>query len=114
MAAYEIPNLRFSGEAGAEIKRRRFVTVNNKGQVITANATANVIGVSSQPCGKEGHVAEIYDGIVMVEASAAIVPGAKVSSTAEGKAVTTAENSTPVAIALTAAAAAGELVTVKL
>lgn len=114
-AAYEIPNLRFSGEAGGEIKRRRFVTVNATGAVVTAVAASAVIGVSSVPCSKAGEVAEIYDGIVMVEASAAIAPGAKLAPTADGRAVTaTGDSANVTGIALTAASAAGELVTVKL
>ena len=34
MAAYEIPNLRFSGEAGDNIARRRFVKVNNLNKLV--------------------------------------------------------------------------------
>lgn len=112
MAAYEIPNLRFSGEAGAAIARRRFVTVNADEQVVTANATSTVIGVSSQPNAKAGEVAEIYDGIVMVEAAAAIDAGSKVGSDANGKAIVATD--LVAGVAITSAGAAGELISVKL
>ena len=109
LSAYEIPNLRFSGEAGGVIERRRFVTVKADGTVVQATDTSSVVGVSSLPAGV-GEVAEIYDGIVMVEASAAIVAGAKVKSDAAGKAVTDAAGDF---VAITAASAAGELISVK-
>lgn len=111
MAAYEIPNLRFSGEAGGVIARRRFVTVNDQEQIVQATDASVVIGVSSLPA-KAGEVAEVYDGIVMVEASAAIPAGSAVDTTADGKAVVAAEGG--IAVAMTNAGAAGELLSVKL
>lgn len=116
MSAYEIPNLRFSGEAGAKIVRRRFVTFNNKEQAIqvAANTTA-VVGVSSQPA-EVGQVAEIYDGIVMVEAGGPVVAGTTVMADSDGKAIAfvTGDGALVAGTALTNAAAAGELVSIKL
>lgn len=112
MSAYEIPNLRFSGEAGAPIARRRFVTVNTKEQVVQATTATTVIGVSSVPCAKAGEVAEIYDGIVMVEAAEKIEAGTRVNTDDNGKAVIATDVS--VGVAITTTVAAGELISVKL
>lgn len=117
MPAYEIPNLRFSGESAAAIARRRFVTVNDQEQVLQVAAnTENVIGVSSQPNTAAGEVAEIYDGIVMVEAGAAVVAGTAVMADAEARAVPYVAGAGVISagVAITNAGAAGELVSVKL
>lgn len=117
MPAYEIPGLRFSGESGGVIKRRRFVTINDKEQVIQVTAnTQTVVGASSQPNEKAGEVAEVYDGIVMVEAGGAITSGATVMSDVDGKAVTYVEGVgvLKAGTAITTAGAAGELLSVKL
>lgn len=115
MSAYEIPNLRFSGEAGGKITRRRFVTLNSDEQVIQVTSDSQeIIGVSSQPNDREGEVAEVYDGIVMVEAGGAIVAGTAVSTDSEGRAVTTELEGIKSGVAITNAGAAGELVSVKL
>lgn len=112
MAAYEIPNLRFSGEAGGEINRRRFVKINANEEVIQAAAGEAVVGVSSQPA-KAGEVAEIYDGIVMVEAGAAIPAGSEIEVGPEARAIVLASGK-KVGYAVTGAGAAGELLSVKL
>ena len=108
MAAYEIPNLRFSGVSGAAIARRRFVTLNSSEQVVQATNGGVVIGVSSQDCSGSGKVAEVYDGIVIVEAGGAITPGTKVQSDANGKAVVYASGEVA-GRAMTAAGAAGDV-----
>lgn len=116
MAAYEIPNLRFSGEAGGLIFRRRFVTINEQEQVVQVTAnTDSVVGVSSLPA-KLAQVAEIYDGIVMVEAAEQIVAGSKVMADADAKAVLYVEGANAVCagVAITNAGADGELLSVKL
>lgn len=112
MAAYEIPNLRFSGEAGGNVARRRFVKVNSSEQIVHAGAGESVIGVSSQPA-NVGEVAEIYDGIVIVEAGAAIQAGTDVESDDQGRAVPL-DTGRKAGCALTSASAAGELISVKL
>lgn len=113
MAAYEIPNLRFSGEAEDKIERRRFVKITATEGVVTAGPGELAVGVSSQPCEKPGEVAEIYDGIVMVEAGEAIVAGTAVEVGTDGKAVTLASGE-KVGYAVTNAGAEGELLSVKL
>ncbi|MMZ45700.1 hypothetical protein D3C75_232890 [compost metagenome] len=111
-SAYEIPNLRFSLPAGGAVARRRFVSVNASELGVTANATSTVVGASANETAT-GEVLEVYDGIVIVEASAAVNAGAKVSSTADGRAVTTTTGDV-VGIAMTTAKAAGEFVSVKI
>lgn len=112
MPAYEIPVLRFSAEAAVDIPRRRFVNVNADENGVIATAAEGTVGVSlNDP--KAGEVLEIADGIVMVEASAAIEAGANVEVATDGKAVT-ASAGTVVGIALTAAGGNAELLAVKL
>lgn len=109
MFAFEIPGLRFSLPAGADVERCRFISADANSNGILATATTPVIGVSMNKAAA-GEVLEIADGIVMVEAAGAITAGAAVASDATGKAVAGEGN----AIALTAASAAGELIAVKL
>lgn len=117
MNAYEIPNLRFSLPAGGAIARARFVSVDSNGNGIQATASTKVIGASMNLITADentagGHIVEVADGIVMVEAAGAITAGTAVSSNADGKATTGDANAC--GIALTGATAAGELVAVKL
>lgn len=116
MPAYEIPNLRFSGESEAVIARRRFVKITATEGVVQTVANEKPVGVSSQPCEKAGEVAEIYDGIVLVEAGAAVTAGTLVMSDANAKAIPyVAGAGVEVAgYAVTNAGAAGELLSVKL
>lgn len=109
MFAFEIPGQRFSLPAGAAVERFRFVSANASSNGITANASTPIIGVSMNKAAA-GEVLEIADGIVMVEAGAAVTAGVAVASNATGQAVA---GEGP-AIALTSATAAGELITVKL
>jgi len=117
MPAYEIPNLRFSAESGAAVARRRFVKIdaNEKGVQAAANTDA-IVGASSQPTEKAGEVLEIYDGIVMVEAGAAITAGSAVMSDAQGRAVpfTAGSGALQAGVAMTNAGGAGELVSIKI
>lgn len=109
MFAFEIPGQRFSMPAGADVERCRFVSVNENSAGITATAATKIVGVSMNKVAA-GQVLEIADGIVVVEASAAVTAGVAVTSAADGRAVA---GEGP-AIALTSAAAAGELITVKI
>lgn len=109
MFAFEIPGSRFSLPAGAAVERCRFVSADANSNGVTATASTPIIGVSMNKAAA-GEVLEIADGIVMVEAAAAITAGVAVTSDASGKAVAGEGN----AVALTAATGAGELITVKL
>lgn len=118
MNAYEIPNLRFSLPAGGAVAKGRFVSVNKDSKAIQATADTPVIGVSKNLVTEDEinageRIVEIADGIVIVEASAAIEAGVKVSSTADGKAVAHSTGDA-CGVAITSAGAAGEFVAVKL
>lgn len=113
MTAYEIPNLRFSGESGAAVARRRFVKVNATETVEQTVDGEKAIGVSMNDASAAGEVLEIADGIVIVESGAAVASGAEVQSDLNGKAITKAagvSNGT----ALTESTGAGQLITVKI
>lgn len=109
MFAFEIPGLRFSLPAGAAIERHRFVSANANSQGIVATAATPILGVSMNKVAAD-QVLEVADGIVMVEAGGAVTAGVAVASDAEGRAIA----GDGVAIALTSATAAGELITVKI
>lgn len=111
MYAFEIPGQRFSLPAGAAIERCRFVSVDANSAGIPATAATQVIGVSMNKV-EADQVLEIADGLVVVEAGAAITAGAAVYADADGKAVATGNDKCGVAI--TSATAAGELITVKI
>lgn len=108
MHAYEIPNLRFSVPAGADIPRRRFVTINASGEGILASEENYAIGVSMNDA-NTGEVLEVSDGIVIVETGEAVPAGAYVAVGADGKAVVDTEASAVVGIALTGAGAGGTI-----
>lgn len=110
MAAYEIPNMRFSAEAGATVKRRRFVKINADEQGVHAGNGDAVIGASMVDAAK-GEVLEIANGIVMVEAAAAIEAGSEVQSDADGRAIPIDQGHVA-GIAMTNASGEGVLVSV--
>ena len=118
MNAYEIPNLRFGLPAGGAVARHRFVSVSADGTGIQATASTPVIGasmnlVTAAENTAGGHIVEVADGIVMVEAADAITAGVPVYSDAEGKATATGTTNAA-GIAITAATGAGSLVAVKI
>lgn len=107
-SAYEIPNLRFSLPAGADVERYRFVTINSDGEGEPAGEGDVIIGVSMNQAA-DGEVLEIADGIVIVEASEAIACGGFVTAGSDGKAASGEAGF----VALTSASAAGEFISVK-
>lgn len=109
MFAFEIPGQRFSLPAGAAVERCRFVSADANSNGVTATDATPIIGVSMNKTAA-GEVLEIADGIVMVEAGAAVAAGVAVVSNANGQAIAGDGN----AVALTSAAAAGEIITVKM
>lgn len=110
MAAYEIPNMRFSAEAGAVVERRRFVKIDSDEKGVKAGAGEAVIGASIVDA-DIGEVLEIANGIVMVEAGAAITAGSEVQSDANGKAIPLDQGHVA-GIAMTNASGDGSLVAV--
>lgn len=128
MNAYEILNQRFTGVAGAAVARRRFVTVDSNGHFIQTTAGLRAVGASLSSAGS-GESFDVGDGIVIVEAGEAVAAGNAVESDATGRAIvlnavttdaTAGGANTPVpetarnGVALTAAAAAGNYIAVKL
>ena len=111
MFAFEIPALRFSLPAGAAVERHRLVAVNANSAGIHATADTPVVGASMNKAAAD-QVLEIADGLVIVEAGAAIAAGAAVYAGADGKAAAT--GTAAIGVAVTAASAAGELITVKI
>ena len=110
MAAYEIPNMRFSAEAGAVVERRRFVKINEDEQGVKAGEGDAVVGASMVDAGV-GEVLEIANGIVIVEAADEIEAGSEVQSDANGKAIPL-DQGTVAGIAMTNASGSGALVSV--
>jgi len=112
---FQIPNMRWSLPSGGATPWRRFVSVNAQGYAVLANATTPVVGVSQNETTTGPHaeqVQEIIDGLVMVEAGAAVASGVYVVSNASGQAIVGATN--PVGVAITPATAAGQVITVKI
>lgn len=94
----------------------RFVKVTGEHECgLATAATDNVVGVLQNKPQGVGHAATVgVFGVSKVEASAAIAAGATVTSTANGRAVTTSTAADVMGIALHSAAAAGELIPVLL
>lgn len=111
MNAFEIPgHSRFSLDAAAELVNHRFVKVNSDGKAAYATAATDpIVGVTYGEADTDAPIAIVGDGLVMVEASAAITAGAFVGPTTNGQAVTGGPF-----VAITAAEAAGDLITVDL
>ena len=113
MYAYEIPGLRFSLSAGAAVKRHRFVSVAAGSKGVPATDATEVIGVSMNEV-DEDQVLEIADGIVIVESAGAIAEGVLVYADADGRATATEGTARHAGVAITAAKAAGEFISVKM
>lgn len=111
MFAFEIPGMRFSLTAGGAVKRHRFVSVDANSNGVTATASTPVVGVSMNEV-ILNQVLEVSDGIVIVEAGAAVAAGSSIASNADGKAITATGDA--VGVAITSASAAGELITIKM
>lgn len=112
MNAFEIPgHSRFSLDAVSAVATHRFLKVNANGKAEYATAASDpIVGVSyTETVGADQPVSIVGDGLVMVEASAAIAAGAFVGPTTDGKAVTGGPF-----VAITAAEADGDLITVDL
>lgn len=111
-AGYEIPVLRFSGEAGEAITRRRFVQPSTTDdEYVMADAGEIAVGVSyNDPA--DGETLEIVTGIVIVEAGELITRGTEVECGTNGVAVAHVSGIAQ-GVAITGAGASGELISVK-
>lgn len=114
--AFEIPGPPFSLKAAADLSTSQFlfVSLDSNGEAVVAGAGARTMGVlQNKPTLGQG--ASIVDrGITKVVAGAAVAIDARVSSDAAGKAITSATTNSVEGRALTAAAAADEIISVKL
>jgi hypothetical protein len=111
--AYEIPGLRYSLVAGGAVARYRFVAVNASGLGIVATAATPLVGASYNEVAV-GEVLEVVgDGIAIVAAGEAVAAGATVYADSAGKATDVA-GTIVAGVALTAATAADQLISVKL
>lgn len=125
ITAYEIPHFQFTLPTNSTIPRYRFVAVDtvNAGEAVLFDGTdTNVcVGVSRQTNtedfyeGYDTYPCVIADGIMMVEAGAALTAGQKVISNTEGKAIPATGSGTEVivGVALVPAEAAGVITCVK-
>lgn len=105
MSAQNISLLSLTVAATGIIAAARFVTPAGA----QAGADANTLGVSRYAAGAAGEkIAVDVIGTAIVEAGAAVALGATLKSDANGKAITWASSGAKAAIALQAAAAAGE------
>jgi hypothetical protein len=111
---------KFSIPAGADLSSSQytFVKISGTSAIAVAAATDVPLGVVVNTP-KSGQTAEVVvSGIVKLKASAAITAGAKVGTTATGTAVSLASGTDTTkficGMALTAAAAAGDIITVLL
>lgn len=109
--AFEIPGLRFGGNAAGAIPRRRFVKVTSTGTLDVASAGGAAAFVSMTEATKAEEVLDAARGIVIVEASDVIVAGTQVEVAAGGKAATKASG-IAVGLAMTSASADKELISV--
>lgn len=93
-----------------------FVTIDSNGQAAVAGDGVVVVGVLQDKPAAQGRACSIYGSgsISKVKAGAAVAAGAKVSSDAAGKAVTAASGEYIAGIALDAASAANQLISVLL
>lgn len=103
--------------ATAAISRRRFVVAGATARTCTqaSAATQVAIGVAEEAAAAAGAEVPVRIlGITQVEAGAAIVAGAQVTTDASGRAVTAATANNVFGVAQTAAGAAGDMVMVLL
>lgn len=110
--SYEIPNLRFGATAGGSIAVKRFVKVAADEDFEQCGDGEAAIGASRNQA-DAGEIVDVADGIVMVEAGAAVAAAAEVQSDANGKAITKAAG-LGLGVAMTAAAATGVIIAVKI
>lgn len=106
-----------TGYASAAITRRRFVSFTASNFVCTQVAATSTVadGVATEAQATVGGALEVQtDGIALVEAGAAVAAGVQVGSDASGRAILAATGVVSHGKSLTAAAAAGEMIQVKL
>jgi hypothetical protein len=115
--AYEIPGFSFTLPSAADYRtgagQFRFVTVNSSGKAVAASAAGKTIGVRQNKPNLNEAMTIVGNGIVFVEAGAAITCGASVETDATGRAITLAAGIAQ-GVALETASAAGVQIAVLL
>lgn len=127
-SAYEIKNQEFSLICSEDIENRILVKVDSSGEAAICGNGETPVGVSTED-GDDGDAIDVADGIVICTAGEAVAAGSAVQCGASGKVIVldaytealsgdaetlTIDPSAKIGIALTAAAAANELITIKL
>ncbi len=114
--AYEGPQpFKFSLDAGAAVSKFRFLTLDASGNAIHATAHNDVpVGVSQDPASGAGKPVSVagFPAVTKVTAGAAIALGAPLAPGTDGKAVTATTGQRVWGIALEAATAADQVITV--
>jgi len=102
----------FAAAAGADLSSsvNRFVKLNSSGEVVLCGADEKPLGTLFEAAALGAAASVAMGAILKVVASAAISKGDRVASAASGKAKTGTTN--PAGIALTSAAADGEVISV--
>ena len=105
------PGVEASGDLSGD--QFRFMTLDANGQAVRAGAGVSTIGVLQNKPSAAGQAATVSGpgATTKVVAGAAVVAGADVTSDAQGRAVTSASGNYIAGKARTAAANAGELIT---
>lgn len=118
MAELTNPNWFRSGKnvSGSTIVKRRFVSPGaGVGEVVLPAAVTTIgFGVTTEDIPDQGTRSVQFEGIALVECSAAIAINALIQSGTDGRAATVASGSQIRGIAKTATAGAGEFVEVEL
>lgn len=103
--------------AGAAVTKRRLVAFDGAGAVIQGAAAANnLIGVADAAgdVASGSRIDVIMSGQPEVEAGAAIVAGAPVTTDATGRAITAVATNVAIGFAVEGADAAGDIITIQL
>lgn len=116
--SYEVPGFKLgvlTANADLSTKQYYFAKVTGVNQVgLAAAATDQIVGVIQNKPVSGAAVELTVDGVTKVVASAAITAGDKVTSAADGRAVTTVVAGAGQAIALETATVAGQLIAILL
>lgn len=116
--AYEIPGFSYTLPAGQDFRtgagQFRFVNVNTTGKAVVPTLGGAVVGVRQNKPNTNEACTIVQSGIVFVEASAIIALGAEVTTTADGRAVTSTTGNRVHGVALEAASGAGVQIAVLL
>lgn len=109
------PGAAITCQASADVTGGRLVEITGARTVAHAGAdSVKVFGTAAQDTPSGEDVLVLRGGVQPLVASAAIVAGARIKAAADGKAVTVGADEAGIGLAITAAAAANDLVQVAL